>query len=122
MEIKFERTDAAAIFILNGRIDSFGSSQLDNAIKTRITADDRIVIFDMAHVPYISSVGIRVFYAFEKMLHQKNRYQYLCTVQPEVKNILEITGFHRIFTLCSTTEEALNLSRTTDSPAGSRIK
>jgi len=113
MEIKFERTDTAAVFILDGRIDAFGSSQLDNAIKTRISADDRIVIFDMAQVPYISSVGIRVFLALEKMLSQKNRHQYLCAVQPEVKNILEITGFHRIFTLCSSTEEALDLSRTT---------
>ena len=113
MDIRFERTDTAAEFILDGKIDASGATQLDNAIKTRVTADDRIIIFDMAHVSFISSVGVRVFYALEKMLRLKNRHMYLCAVQPEVRKILEITGFHRIFTLCPTAEEALNLSRTT---------
>ena len=47
----------------------------------------------MAHVSFISSMGVRVFFGLEKMLRLKNRHMYLCAVQPEVRKILEITGF-----------------------------
>ncbi len=117
MEFRFERTGTIAEFVLNGRIDSSGSLQLDNALKTWLVPTDLAVLFDMTGVSYMSSAGIRVFSALEKTLHRKNGHLYLCAVQPAVVKVLEITGFHRIFTLCPTREEAVRRCRMTGSPA-----
>jgi anti-anti-sigma factor len=118
MEIEFERKGDVALFSLVGRIDSAGSAQLDTAIKSRMAPTDLSVLFDMARVSYMSSAGIRVFSMVERGLRQKNGHLYLCAVQPAVEKVLEITGFHRIFTLCATTGEALRRSDGTRVPGG----
>ena len=117
MEYRFERTDTAALFILEGRIDSSGSLQLDSAMKERLVPTDRAVLFDMTGVSYMSSAGIRVFSGLEKLLRERNGHLLLCAVQPAVAKVLEITGFYRIFTLCSTRDEALHRCRLAKSPA-----
>jgi len=117
MEYRFERTDTAALFIIEGRIDASGSLQLDTAVKELLVPADRAVLFDMDGVSYISSAGIRVFSGLERTLRQRNGHLFLCTVQPAVVKVLEITGFDRIFTLCSTRDEALHRCRLATSPA-----
>nr|WP_321353057.1 anti-sigma factor antagonist [uncultured Methanoregula sp.] len=106
MEYRFERTDTEAVFILDGRIDSPGSIRLDTVVKEHLVSSDRAVIFDMAGVSYISSAGIRVFVGLEKNLRQRDGHLLLCSVQPGVLKVLEITGFDRVFTLCSTRKDA----------------
>ncbi len=118
MEIEFERTGNVALFTLAGRIDSAGSAQMDTAIKSWMAPTDLSVLFDMARVSYMSSAGIRVFSMVERGLRQKNGHLFLCAVQPAVEKVLEITGFHRIFTLCATTGEALHRSDGTQVPGG----
>lgn len=117
MEYLFERTDPAALFILDGRIDASGSIQLDKAVKEGLVPADRVVLFDMTRVSYISSAGIRVFSGLERTLRQRNGHLFLCAVQPAVVKVLEITGFDRIFTICSTRDEALHRCRLATSPA-----
>jgi anti-anti-sigma factor len=116
MEYRFERTDTAAIFTLDGRIDASGSIQLDTAVKEHFAPADHAVLFDMTGVSYISSAGIRIFSGLEKTLRQRNGHLFLCAVQPAVIKVLEITGFDRIFTLCSTRDEALHRCRLAKSP------
>ena len=111
MEYRFERTDPAALFIVDGRIDASGSIQLDKAVKEWLIPADRVVLFDMTSVSYISSAGIRVFSGLERTLRQRNGHLFLCAVQPAVVKVLEITGFDRIFTICSTKDEALHRCR-----------
>ncbi|MCX6688511.1 MAG: STAS domain-containing protein, partial [Methanoregula sp.] len=108
MDIRYEKPGSAPVFVLDGRIDSAGSIQLDNAIKTRLQAADRFVVFDMTHVSYMSSAGIRVFSMLERVLRQKNGHLFLCALQPSVAKVLEITGFQRVFSVCATTAEAIN--------------
>jgi len=107
MECRFERTDADAVFILDGRIDASGSIRLDTGVKEHLDPSDRAVIFDMAGVSYLSSAGIRVFVGLEKTLRGRDGHLLLCSVQPAVLKVLEITGFDRVFTLCSTREDAM---------------
>ncbi|MFA4876362.1 MAG: anti-sigma factor antagonist [Methanoregula sp.] len=117
MECRFVRTDTAAIFTLEGRIDSSGAIQLDAAVKEHVLPADRAVLFDMAGVLYMSSAGIRIFSGLEKALRARGGHLLLCSVQPPVVKVLEITGYNRIFTLCSTRDEALHRCRLEKGPA-----
>jgi len=54
MEIASERTDNILTISLEGRLDAFGASQLDEAVKKVIKDDDFFVVIDMEGVPYLS--------------------------------------------------------------------
>jgi anti-anti-sigma factor len=110
MNYQFERTGTTAIFILQGRIDSVGSIDLDKATKERLVPADTAVLFDMTGVTYMSSAGIRVFSNVERILRQRNGHLYLCSVQPAVLKVIALTGFDRIFSICATRDEALSRS------------
>ncbi|MDD1682821.1 MAG: anti-sigma factor antagonist [Methanoregula sp.] len=111
MQYRFERTGDAALFILEGRIDSPGAIELDAAVRERLVPGDRAVIIDMAGVSYMSSAGIRVLSVLEKGLRQGGGRLYLCALQPAVLRVLGITGFDRVFPLCATRAEALRRCR-----------
>ncbi|NMB79903.1 MAG: STAS domain-containing protein, partial [Methanomicrobiales archaeon] len=116
MEYRFERTDTAVIVTPEGRIDSAGSIRLDAAVWEHLVPEDTAVLFDMAGVSYISSAGIRVFSTVEKMLRQRNGHVYLCSLQPAVAKVLDLTGFSRVLSISATKEEALSRCRLAQSP------
>jgi anti-anti-sigma factor len=116
MEYSFERTGNAAVFRLNGRIDAAGSLRLSGAVNEHVVPADRVVLFDLAGASYISSAGIRVFAGLEKTLRERDGHVILCSVQPAVGKVLEITGFDRVFTICATHNEALHRCRLAGHP------
>lgn len=116
MDYRFERTGTTAIFTPDGRIDAPGSARLDSAAKEHLLTTDRAVLFDMAGVSYMSSAGIRVFSGLEKELHRRGGHLHLCSLQPAVQKVLDLTGFNRIFTVSATRNEALHQCRLAGSP------
>ena len=88
--VRAEKTDAGLILYLAGRIDS-SNAQAAEAEILRLTAGDgnRPAALDAERLAYISSAGLRV------ILRLKKAYPALKLVnaQPEVYEILEMTGF-----------------------------
>ncbi len=88
--VRAEKTDAGLILYLAGRIDS-SNAQAAEAEILRLTAGDgnRPAALDAEQLAYISSAGLRV------ILRLKKAYPALKLVnaQPEVYEILEMTGF-----------------------------
>jgi anti-anti-sigma factor len=111
MEIRCEKSGGALCVILEGRLDSAGAMELSDALKARLEEQDRAVVFDMAGVPYLSSAGIRVLFSCEKEMKRRDGTVCLCAVSSYVRNVLEITGFHRVFPLCRNRGEGLALCR-----------
>jgi hypothetical protein len=72
----------------------------------------------MAGVSYLSSAGIRVFLSLEKELRKRGGRISLCAARPAVIKVLELTGFDRFFLLCPGRDEALDLLRRAERPAG----
>jgi anti-anti-sigma factor len=66
MEIISDRTDNILTISLRGRLEAFGASQLDEAVKRFIKDDDFFVVIDMENASYLSSGGIRILLATEK--------------------------------------------------------
>jgi len=71
MEIQFNRADEILIISLEGRLDSFGATQLDEMLEEHITEDDFAVVIDMVKASYLSSGGIQTFLATDKMLKRR---------------------------------------------------
>lgn len=106
MEIVSDRTDNILMISLAGRLDAFGASQLDEAVKKFVTDDDFFVVIDMGNVPYLSSGGIRILVATERMLKSREGGIHLCNVNAYPLKVLETAGFDQLFPIHYTKQDA----------------
>ena len=82
---------------LEGKFDTGTAPQLEEIVRTEL-ADVETLIFDFAKLEYISSAGLRVLLAAQKIMNKQGR-MVVKNVSDEVKEIFEVTGFTDILTL-----------------------
>ena len=82
---------------LEGRFDTGTAPQIEEVVRTEL-ADVETLIFDFAKLEYISSAGLRVLLAAQKIMNKQGR-MVVKNVSDEVKEIFEVTGFTDILTL-----------------------
>jgi anti-anti-sigma factor len=121
MEIQLDRTDNILIISLKGRLDAFGATELDEALKNSIKDADSVVVIDMENVSYLSSGGIRTFLATEKMLKKRKGGLHLCHLTPYPLKVLEMAGFDQFFSIFQTKEAAIKSCITLEAMRGSKV-
>ena len=109
MEITANRTEGTLIISPEGRLDAFGASKMDGALKEFVKKDDLHVIVDMKDVQYLSSAGIRVFLSTFQLLKKRGGELYLININPYPFEVLEIAGFDKLFSIHSDLEEAIDV-------------
>ena len=89
--------DKAVTFVLDGRLDTITAPQLETEIKESI---DGIVslILDFEKLEYISSAGLRILLAAQKIMNVQGK-MLLKHVNQSVMDIFEVTGFADILTI-----------------------
>ena len=84
-------------FTLEGRLDTTTSPQLEEDLKQSVGGVTEL-IFDFSGVEYISSAGLRVLLAAQKVMNRQGSMK-LTGVNENVLEVFEITGFIDILTL-----------------------
>lgn len=84
-------------FTLEGRLDTTTSPQLEAELKQSVGGMKEL-IFDFSGVEYISSAGLRVLLAAQKVMNRQGSMK-LTGVNDNVLEVFEITGFIDILTL-----------------------
>lgn len=107
MEVTSERIGGILVFSIDGRLDSYGASKLDEILSDVIRDDDLFVLFDLEKVPYLSSGGIRTFLKTEKILKERGGKLRLSNIQKYPREVLEMAGFDQIFSIHPTREDAV---------------
>lgn len=79
-----------------GRLDTVNCTQFELAVKPHAEKESYL-IFDMSKCNYLSSSGIRVILSAAKKLKSKGGALYIAGITPEVYQVLEMAGLHRIF-------------------------
>lgn len=82
---------------ISGRLDTNTSPKLEAELKQSISGVNEL-IFDFSEVEYISSAGLRVLLAAQKVMNRQGSMK-LTGVRPEINEIFEITGFSDILTI-----------------------
>ena len=82
---------------LSGRLDTNTSPQLEAQLKQSVGGVKEL-IFDFSEVEYISSAGLRVLLAAQKVMTRQGSMK-LIGVSAEVMEVFEITGFSDILTI-----------------------
>lgn len=96
MNIIKSRNDETLEVKLEGRLDSPSSAELSASLEEEEDFAD--VRFDCEKLEYLSSAGLRVFFACRKKLGDKE-HVILANVNPLVREILRISGFDKQVTI-----------------------
>lgn len=109
MNIAHERLDGASVFTPQGRIDGATAGALEAALLAAIDADVPRLVLDLAQVEYMSSAGLRVVVLVGKRLKQRGGRLVLCSLQPLVQEVFEVSGLLGMVAVAPGRSEALVL-------------
>ena len=107
MEITQEKQDNVNVVSVKGRLDAGTSGSLEEALNSLVEAGEGKVLVDCRELDYISSAGLRVLLAGAKQFKKLDGSIALSALNPNVKQVFEISGFTSIFPIYATREEAL---------------
>lgn len=93
-------------YLLGEELDSFNYQQVQNELLAILEKGNNVVL-DMNNCKYISSTGLRVLLYTKKVADSKGLELYLVGMNPEVKDIMDVTGFNSFFAIFSTMEECM---------------
>lgn len=82
---------------ISGRLDTSSSPKLEAELRQSVNGVTELV-FDFSEVEYISSAGLRVLLAAQKVMNRQGSMK-LIGVSADVMEVFEITGFADILTI-----------------------
>lgn len=97
LDIKKTIENGKAFFVLAGRIDTITAPELEKEIKESVNGITELTL-DMKKLDYISSSGLRVLLAAQKIMSNQGKMT-LINVGETVMEIFEVTGFSDILTI-----------------------
>lgn len=95
MDIKKIKENDSTIYVLDGRMDTQSSPDIQLKFEEGLNQGEKKIILDMSKVQYLSSAGLRVILWLQKKLValDNNNFLTLINVDDEIYEILEMTGF-----------------------------
>ena len=82
---------------LEGRLDTVSAPSLEAELKKDINGVQTL-IFDFAKLEYLSSAGLRVLLASQKVMNRQGEMS-IRNVNSTISDIFEVTGFSEILTV-----------------------
>ena len=82
---------------LVGRLDTITAPSLDNELKSSLNGVEELA-FDFSELEYISSAGLRVLLAGQKVMNKQGTMT-LVNVNSSIKEVFDMTGFSDILTI-----------------------
>ena len=95
MEIKVNKTQGAVELIVQGRLDTTTSPQLETMVK-EVSKEKVTLYMNLANVEYISSAGLRVVLLGQKMMMAAGGKMILRSPSEFCKQVFEATGMDAI--------------------------
>lgn len=107
MEIKHTEHNSIQLVEISGRLDASSCGELESLFN-QLNGEGKVkVLLDCAQLEYISSAGLRVLLASAKIFKKASGAIDLCTLNPNVKQVFEISGFTNIFDIHENQSEGL---------------
>ncbi len=108
MNMEIIHTPHAEVVRLSGSLDSQSANELMNRLPPFWDTLDKGLIYDMAHLQYMNSDGLRLLVVTAKTLSNKKLPFAICNLSEFVTKIIDVSMFSRFITVYATEEEALN--------------
>lgn len=99
MELKVEQRAKTTIVAITGSVDGLTAETLLQAMEQQVRDGNTRIVADLSGVNYTSSAGLRALLATMKHARQRGGDLRLAAVQPDVKRVLDLSGFTSILKL-----------------------
>ncbi len=107
MELTSKVIDGTLVLTVQGRLDAFGSKELEGYLETQTAEGLHCTVIDMEGVDYLSSAGLRVFLKFQQKLNRGGTFAVLANLQSYCLEVIELAGFRELLRVSKTLDEAL---------------
>ncbi len=107
MEITEQIRDYVIILKLKGRLDTTNYSILEKKLLDLFNESKIQIILDCDELEYVSSSGLRVLLMFLKKAKTAGGKLIICSLQENIREIFDISGFTGIFEIFESKEEAI---------------
>lgn len=107
MQIQTKAVNGVLVLSLEEkRLDSKLSVGFKDKVSELITSGNRLIVFNLSGVDFIDSSGIGCLVTCLKLMGPKGKIS-IWGLKPPVESMFKLTRMDRVFTLCSTEEQAL---------------
>ena len=107
MNIQYNEMDNGIHLIrLSGRLDIIGTGEIETKFAAFCSGNNSRVIVDLSEVDFLASIGIRLLTLTAKSLASRGGKMVLLNPNPDVQDVLEITGIPAIIPVYSHFESA----------------
>ena len=107
MALDISTINGTTTITLVRRFDSDIAPVIETDLKKIIEQRPESVVFDFSKTEYISSAGLRVLLSTTRTLMKAGSKVALSSLSPQVRQVFEIAGFTKIFTIYGSRDEAL---------------
>jgi anti-anti-sigma factor len=90
---------------LEGRLNNDTVAQLDAELEQITGSAATVVVFDLAGLEYITSIGLRSIFRTHKAMAARSGKALLVNPQPQVKKVLDIVNAADLASVFASTEE-----------------
>jgi anti-anti-sigma factor len=105
MDVRTHRA-GGVIVTLNGRLDGTTCQGCETRLNTVLVPETRNLVFDLADLAYISSMGLRLILKARKTVEAGHGVVQLINLQPQIKKVFEIANMLRGMNLFADIREA----------------
>ena len=109
IQIQQEQMGTLRILGLSGRLDTETAVDVELALQDLLAAGERHFLVDLGGIGYVSSAGLRVLLGLAKQLDGGKGTLKLCGLNPTVKQVFEVAGFSKLFTIMPDRAAALKM-------------
>jgi len=109
IQIQQEQMGTLRILGLSGRLDTETAVDVELALQDLLAAGERHFLLDLGAIGYVSSAGLRVLLGLAKQLDGGKGTLKLCGLNATVKQVFEVAGFSKLFTIMPDRAAALKL-------------
>jgi len=99
MEITIKKDGNKQEVTLDGRIDTTNADQFQRDMAPLMEGDKPEIVIDCSGMEYTSSQGLRLFLMLQKSVLSRGGTLVLTGMQPQVKEVFDITGFSSIINI-----------------------
>jgi anti-sigma B factor antagonist len=96
------------VITLSGRLDQTTYADCEARINSILIPTTKIIMFDMANLDYISSMGLRVFLKTRQMIEGNGGSVSMIKTQPQIEKVFEIANLLKGMKLFASIKEADN--------------
>lgn len=106
-EMTVPQVSGVPVLKVRGEIDVASAQDFHASISDIIGGGPEVVIVDMSEVSFIDSTGLGVLVSAEKETREAGKDLRLVVTQPQIMKLLELTGLDEVFTVLSSTKDAV---------------